>query len=329
MKSEINSHLIFGYPQKTLLSVVIPTYKNAMSLCKAVDSVVSQRCSIPFNLIVVDNEATKEVNDTELLLRNYQHLNLIVYYRNEKNLGMYGNWNRCFSLANSKYVLMLHADDYLLPGCLEEVCGLIEKNKIDALYLNRISAIYGEEIKNTNTNKKSKKRILFEFFFGKAQLVHPVFLRDYYFGFCLTAPTGFVMRKDLFTKGFVFKEDSHTWPGDLELALHLAKNHLLSFCEEPLVVKREGNGNDSTNKRITIPLIATHKALLFRELYNPRWGFFSKFFIYMRLLMIAKGFNISYEKDVLQVIPMKYYSPLCQCLYNAIRRIIYIEFLRR
>lgn len=39
----------------------------------------------------------------------------IAYHRNPTNLGMAGNFNRCFDLAGTDLVTLLHADDELLP----------------------------------------------------------------------------------------------------------------------------------------------------------------------------------------------------------------------
>ena len=32
------------------------------------------------------------------------------YYKNEKNIGMYGNWNRCIELSNGEYLTILNDD---------------------------------------------------------------------------------------------------------------------------------------------------------------------------------------------------------------------------
>jgi glycosyltransferase involved in cell wall biosynthesis len=39
--------------------------------------------------------------------------------RNERNLGAYGNHNRCLEIANGEWVKFLHGDDELLPECLD------------------------------------------------------------------------------------------------------------------------------------------------------------------------------------------------------------------
>ena len=59
------------------------------------------------------------------LLREYDSVEntytLKFLYVNKENIGMIGNWNRGFELANTKYVAMLHDDDMLADIYLEEI----------------------------------------------------------------------------------------------------------------------------------------------------------------------------------------------------------------
>ena len=45
----------------------------------------------------------------------------IKYYQNEKNIGLFGNWNRCVELSTSKWVAMLHSDDEILDDYFEKL----------------------------------------------------------------------------------------------------------------------------------------------------------------------------------------------------------------
>ena len=63
----------------------------------------------------------------------------LLRYKNEKNLGIYGNWNRCLQLARGKWYTMLHDDDLLSNNFLKEMMGVLNKNpKISCL--NRITS---------------------------------------------------------------------------------------------------------------------------------------------------------------------------------------------
>jgi hypothetical protein len=47
------------------------------------------------------------------------------YERNVERLGMVGNFNRCVDLAAGRWLLILHDDDYLLPGAIGAILGTL------------------------------------------------------------------------------------------------------------------------------------------------------------------------------------------------------------
>ena len=91
----------------------IPTYKRSKDLEKAIESIYSQKTDIPFNVIVVDNNSERNDETECLLLDKYSSKSNFQYLKNNENIGMAGNWNRLFLQCQSKYLIMLHDDDYL------------------------------------------------------------------------------------------------------------------------------------------------------------------------------------------------------------------------
>src|SRR4051794_32697132 len=64
-----------------------------------------------FELLVVDNCSDDR---TPEIVRSY-HDQRIRYIRNDRNLGMGGNFNRCLELARGKYIVIIPHDDLILP----------------------------------------------------------------------------------------------------------------------------------------------------------------------------------------------------------------------
>lgn len=314
----IPSHLVQGENKACFLSVVIPTYRNMSGVLRAVESVLCQVTKLDFNVIIVDNEASSNPNDTEIMLRRFADNKKVVYYKNEENLGMYGNWNRCFEQSKSEYVLMLHADDYLLPHSLEEVWHLLKKYPhICAFYANRYSATYSVEPTFFETipgwKTKLKRRL--------CKVIHHVKPEDYLFGLCLTAPTGFVCRSDVFMASGGFNTRSQRYPGDTEFALSLARKGKIWFYDVPLVVKQEGNGNDGSDKTITSALIPPHQTIYKAAFINSRIPFKS-FLLSMRLISIMESFGLE-KKDVSLSFEDKYFSKRYKIYYRLYRLIYY------
>jgi glycosyltransferase involved in cell wall biosynthesis len=97
------------------VSVCIPTYNRYRYLREAIESALAQTFA-DFELLVVDNCSTDE---TPALVAAYAARDARVrYVRNERNLGLVGNFLRCVELARGEYVALLHDDDVYLPEML-------------------------------------------------------------------------------------------------------------------------------------------------------------------------------------------------------------------
>jgi len=108
---------------KPLVSIMIPTYRRPELLREAVVSALAQTTSIPFEVVVVDNDPDSVMTlKVDNLINSISASNLRLF-RNESNIGMFANWNRCISLARGTWVTILNDDDLLecnyLAYCLE------------------------------------------------------------------------------------------------------------------------------------------------------------------------------------------------------------------
>lgn len=104
-----------------VVSIAIPTYKRPDLLREAIHSALAQVTELSFEVIVVDNDP--DSNDAAIvdqLVRSFQASNLRLF-RNQSNIGMFGNWNRCISLSRGNWLTILNDDDLLHPNFLESV----------------------------------------------------------------------------------------------------------------------------------------------------------------------------------------------------------------
>lgn len=156
----IESKLLYGdlkYNENPLISIVIPTYKRPKLLKEAINSALNQEGFNNYEVIVVDNEIinnSDEKTETEKLLSSYNNPKLF-YYKNEKNLGMTGNWNRCIELARGKLITILHDDDILYSNFLKEMISSFN-NKIDLIVSN---VEFGLNYKSKNEYLNLKKKL--------------------------------------------------------------------------------------------------------------------------------------------------------------------------
>lgn len=109
------------------LTVVIPVYEREKYFRAAIESALRQ--TVKCNLIVIDN-ASSHYNFRDICSEFD-----IPYYRNPVTVGMFANWNRCFELARSEYVMILGDDDQLSENYVETFADCLhEYGQIDIFY---------------------------------------------------------------------------------------------------------------------------------------------------------------------------------------------------
>lgn len=120
--------------ESVFLTIIIPVYDHPWEFIqRAIDSVLRQSCTYSFRLLVIDDFADEDVTQTERFLRQLKD-DKILYYKNKKNLGVFGNWNRAISLANSTWITLLHSDDFYKDNYLQNMCDIVNAHpQIDQL----------------------------------------------------------------------------------------------------------------------------------------------------------------------------------------------------
>lgn len=102
-------------------SVCIPAYNRAPLLERAIGSIQVQT-EARIEIVVSDDAST---DDSPRVIRNLAaHDPRIRCLRNERNLGLVGNWNRCLAEARAPLMVLVNDDDTLAPGAVETGCRL-------------------------------------------------------------------------------------------------------------------------------------------------------------------------------------------------------------
>jgi glycosyltransferase involved in cell wall biosynthesis len=110
------------YPDEVKYTVMIPTYRRLDVLREAVQSLLDQGLKRSLAVIIVDNNdnGDQNLNDYAYSLRDSN----VALYRNQSNLGMVGNWNRCIELSLTDRLIILHDDDVMTPGSVKLLYSL-------------------------------------------------------------------------------------------------------------------------------------------------------------------------------------------------------------
>lgn len=99
---------------KKLATIAIPTYNREKYIKQSINSVLDQTYK-NFELLILDNCST---DNTGKIVKNISDIR-IRYLKNERNIGMINNWNKCVELAEGDYLIILGDDDKLYPEFLE------------------------------------------------------------------------------------------------------------------------------------------------------------------------------------------------------------------
>ena len=98
------------------------TYNREKYVAKAIDSVLASTFN-DFELIVVDDCSTdRSVEIAREFASRDERIRVVV---NDENLGDYPNRNRAASLACGTYLKYVDADDYIYPGGLQTLMGMM------------------------------------------------------------------------------------------------------------------------------------------------------------------------------------------------------------
>lgn len=124
---------------KPLLSLCIPTYNRAKFLDILIKKIGRQINELEdselIEFIVSDNCSS---DDTPSVVKRQMDNGIkIKYIRNEKNLGMDGNFVSCFKKASGSYIWLLGDDDFLIEGALQLIISILKKGDYGLIHLNQ------------------------------------------------------------------------------------------------------------------------------------------------------------------------------------------------
>ena len=93
-----------------IVSVLIVTYNQEQWIAQTIESVLAQKTTYPFEVIIGDDcstDGTRAICDS--YASKYDNIHLMSY---PKNQGLIGNWVACVKAASGKYIMNCAGDDY-------------------------------------------------------------------------------------------------------------------------------------------------------------------------------------------------------------------------
>lgn len=110
------------------VTIAIPVYNGARYIEDAVRSALAQE-GVDFEVLVVDNASTDDTVE-RVIAMSHPRLRLI---RNDENVGMTRNFNRCLEMARGHFIKFLCADDMLDRDCTVRLIDVMRQHPDVAL----------------------------------------------------------------------------------------------------------------------------------------------------------------------------------------------------
>jgi|SRR6185312_12310103 len=255
-----------------LISICIPTYNGGKFLHECIDSAINQSYR-NIEIIIVDDCS---IDSTYDVIRSYAvNDSRIKIFRNEKNIGLVGNWNRCIELSSGEWIKFLFQDDYLVHDCIQIMANAIASG--DKLIVSERQYTLDESEKDYNVHSVITLKKL-----GISSTV-PLFIEpgkiapwavEYICLNFIGEPTVVMFRKDIVEELGFFNPDL-TQICDLEYFLRIACNYGLKYVPQPLTYFRlHKDSTSATNvaKRLFLinnidPIVLVHE-LLYGKLFQ-------------------------------------------------------------
>jgi glycosyltransferase involved in cell wall biosynthesis len=299
------------------VSVCIPTFNGASYVGATIDSVLKQKFQ-DFEIVIVDNCST---DHTEAIVKEHMLLSeKIIFYKNEQNIGMAENFNKCLEYARGEYIKYLCADDLLLPDCLEQmVAGLDAHQDVSLVSGGRLSI---------NENGKS---FGLQHYSSETQIVqgHEAITRCLFGGNFIGEPSAVMFRKSELLNHFRAELPQLM---DMDVWFRLLENgHLLSI-EMPLCSIRF-HKTQMTRENIKSGKLIEDNILIFNEFAHKPYVRFTvsmvlwyKFLMTYRVWLSRKFISPEVRIETLTNYGMLIAYPFMPIIFSALdlsRRFVY------
>ncbi len=132
------------------ISILVPLYNTPLSFLDEMITSVQNQTYQNWELCLADGSDSEHGNVGERCQEYIAKDKRIVYKKLEKNMGIAGNTNECYSMATGAYIGLFDHDDVLHPSALYEYVRVINEQGADYIYCDE-TTFKGDSINNMLT----------------------------------------------------------------------------------------------------------------------------------------------------------------------------------
>ena len=261
---------------KQLVSICIPVYNGEKYLNECILSALNQSYQHLEVLIIDDGSTDRSIDIVSLFVKSDSRVRLI---KNEINLGLVGNWNKCINEASSNWIKFLFQDDTLSYNCVELMFNACSEDDTLLCVCSR-NFLIDENSTPFYKDYFTNKVVTLTQFFAERQVITPNVLasiaKKYLLKNFIAEPIAILFNKTIVSKVGYYNEDLVQLV-DYEFTLRVGLNYRTSFLPDKLATFRVHFNSTSSNQAISDKRLKREflePIILFHEyLFNP---FFEK-----------------------------------------------------
>jgi glycosyltransferase involved in cell wall biosynthesis len=227
-----------------MVSIAMITYNHVHHITQAIEGVLSQKTSFPFELIIGEDCSIDGTGDLVFSYQN-KYPNIIRVITSDRNVGMMRNFCRVTEACKGKYIAFCEGDDYWTDPCkLRKQVDFLEQNP-DYAMVHTDSAVLMQG--SGKFYKSSNKRLK-----GLPKEIPSGFIYD----FLLMADVVGIGTLTVLARRSVVMDAQReiglaeaSWKmGDYPLWLEIAKHHKIKYIDETTAVYRYLDNSASHSK---------------------------------------------------------------------------------
>lgn len=129
-----------------LLTIAIPVWERIEYFDEALQSALNQTVQVP--ILVIDNASTHNYFKEKC----FHFSDRVRYVKNDYNIGMFPNWNKCVRESNTKFICILGDDDVLSSDFVEVFINKYNENNNIDLFFSDFNFLYEPEKLQVESN---------------------------------------------------------------------------------------------------------------------------------------------------------------------------------
>ena len=102
-----------------MFTLAIPTYNRKETIYNNIVSIINQKLNHEFKITIIDNNSSD--GTYELLSNEFRCQSNIEILKNEKNIGIRGNYCRLIENCQTKYIVITSDEDYFIKDGLNKL----------------------------------------------------------------------------------------------------------------------------------------------------------------------------------------------------------------